>query len=81
MYYLFVFSSLTGAQRGAKVLNSVGISADIIKSPRAAVENGCSHGVRVPENIYAAARNELLRAGTPLRRVFAVYDNGMVRGV
>lgn len=81
MYYLFVFSTLTRAQRGAKVLNSSGISAAVVQSPRGAVENGCTHGVKVAQNHYSKARNEFAKAGIWPRKAYTVLIDGSVREV
>ena len=47
MFYLLVFSTLTAAQRGAKLLMGAGIYAYVMKSPSTIVTEGCNHGVRV----------------------------------
>lgn len=50
MRYLIMCRSLTYAQRAARTLERVGISAGVIKAPAGLTGNGCSYCVTVSLN-------------------------------
>lgn len=80
-YYLIICRSLTYAQRTAAVLERVGITAPIQRSPKGIAEEGCSHAVRVAERHLAKALAALARADMPPTRVFLSEQDGGYREV
>ncbi len=76
VYYLIVCRSLTYAQRTAAALERAGITAHILRSPRAVDREGCSHSVKVSQRNLANALLVLGRAGLPPRRVFLIQGDG-----
>ena len=70
VYYLIVCRSLTYAQRTASALERAGITARILRSPKAADREGCSHSVKVSERSLADALAVLDRAGLSPKRIY-----------
>ncbi len=81
VYYLIICRSLTYAQRTAAVLERVGITAHILRAPRAIAGEGCSHGVRISPRRLAEALTVLGRAGLTPRRVFLLAGDGSYQEV
>lgn len=76
VYYLFTCRSLTYAQRAERVLERVGITAHILRSPRSISGEGCSHAVKVSERRYPAALAQLKQAGLNPLRVYMTSGDG-----
>ncbi|MEG0875686.1 MAG: DUF3343 domain-containing protein [Oscillospiraceae bacterium] len=81
LQYLLMCRSLTYAQRAARVLERVGISAIITKAPKSAAGDGCNYSVKVSERKLPGALRELNRAGLGPSRVFLVSMDGTVSEV
>ena len=81
VYYLIVCRSLTYAQRTARALERAGISAYIMRTPRAIAGEGCSHAVRVSQRRMNDALRALSRVGMPAQRVFVLESDGSYREV
>lgn len=81
VYYLIVCRSLTYAQRTASVLERVGITAHIMRTPRSIAGEGCSHGVKISERRLPDALVVLNRAGFPPNRVFILAPDGSYQEV
>lgn len=81
MYYLFVFASLTRTQQGARQLNRAGVRAAVVRSPRGAAQDGCTHGVRVPAEDAERAVQILRTSGHPAGHLFLVRRDGTVQEV
>lgn len=75
--YLLICRSITYAQRTAKVLERVGISAVIVRMPKNIAIDGCSYCVRVPGRRIAEALVAVKQAGLPPARVFARDEHGI----
>lgn len=80
-YYLILCRSVTYAQRTAKALGRVGISAYMLRAPASISTEGCSHCVRVAHRDLAAAMNALRRSGLTPKHVFAALPEGGYREV
>lgn len=76
VYYLIVCRSLTYAQRTAATLERAGITAHILRSPRAIDREGCSHSVKVSERNLARALLVLNRAGLQPKRIYLIGGDG-----
>lgn len=81
VHYLIICRSLTYAQRTASLLERAGISAYVMRSPKAADAEGCSHAVRVREKYIAQALKILAREDLSPKRVFIVSGDGSYREV
>lgn len=81
VYYLIICRSLTYAQRTASVLERVGITAHILRTPRAIAGEGCSHGVKIAQRRLADALTVLDRAGLAPKRVFLLESDGSYQEV
>lgn len=68
--YLILCRSLTYAQRSASVLERAGISARVIRCPKAISTEGCSHCVKINNRALDRAFANLLQAGLEPKRVF-----------
>lgn len=79
--YLIVCRSLTYAQRTAAALERAGVTAYLLRSPRAITGEGCSHSVRVAERNLARALLVLERAGLSPKRVYIQAEDGACREV
>ncbi len=81
VYYLIICRSLTYAQRTAKVLERVGITAHIMRTPRSIAGEGCSHGVKIAQRRLPDALVALNRAGLSPSRVFILAADGTYQEV
>ena len=81
MQYLFMYRSLTYAQRSAKILEHAGITGTVTKLPRSAGTRGCSYGVLVSPKRLRQASEALDTAGIPPEKVFVRSTDGTVREV
>ena len=81
VYYLIICRSLTYAQRTARVLERVGITAHILRAPRAIAGEGCSHGVKIAQRRLPEALTVLNRAGLSPKRVFLLESDGSYQEV
>ncbi len=79
MQYLFMYRSLTYAQRSAKILERAGITGTVTKMPRSAGSRGCSYGVLVSPKRREQALAALDGAGLPPEKVFVRSPDGTVR--
>ena len=76
VYYLITCRSLTYAQRAARVLERMGITATIMRTPKGLSAEGCSYCVKVSERRGALALTILQETDTRISRVFLLYPNG-----
>ena len=81
LYYLIICRSLTYAQRTAAVLERAGITARVLRAPKDADAEGCSHAVRVSERSLSAALRLLEKEEMKPKKVFVITENGMYREV
>ncbi|MBQ8929660.1 MAG: DUF3343 domain-containing protein [Oscillospiraceae bacterium] len=79
--YIFTFQSLTGAQRGLRILSRAGIAGDIVRQHRSIAKTGCGYGIRVSERWYPPAREALRRAGASYQMIYSVDGAGNYRQV
>lgn len=77
MNYLLICRSVTYAQRTARTLESSGISAVIMRTPKELSLEGCSYGVRISSRRIAEALVAVRNAGLPSVRVFTQGANGL----
>lgn len=75
--YLLICRSITYAQKTAKVLESVGISAVIVRLPKNISVDGCGYCVRIPGRRITDALVAVKNAGLPPVRIFAQNENGL----
>ncbi len=80
-YYLIACRSLTYAQRTSFILERVGITAPIQRTPTDIAEGGCSYMVRVPERHLSAALAALTRAEMTPSKIYLNDLDGGVREV
>ena len=69
--YLLVCRSVTYAQRTARALASAGITAIVMRTPKAVASGGCSYGVKIPERHLTAALIAVKGNGLPPVRVYS----------
>lgn len=81
VYYLIVCRSLTYAQRTASALERAGISAQILRSPKAISSEGCSHSVKVSQRSLTAALIVLKRVRLNPEQVYITSGDGSYREV
>lgn len=81
VYYLIVCRSLTYAQRTAAVLERVGITAHILRSPKMIAGEGCGYSVKVAQRNLSDALRILVQAGLGPKRVFIMESDGSYKEV
>lgn len=81
VYYLIICRSLTYAQRTAQVLERAGISAHILRSPKAIVGEGCGYSVKISERNLTDSMIILNRVGLPPRQIFIMASDGSYKEV
>lgn len=80
-YYLIICRSLTYAQRTAGVLGQVGVTAHILRAPRAIAGEGCSHAVKIAQRRLPEALAALSRTGLSPKRIVLLEGDGTYREV
>lgn len=81
VYYLFQCRSLTYAQRTAAALERAGITAWVLRSPKAIAGEGCSHSVKVSQRNLVSALKTLHRVGLEPRSIYITESDGSYREV
>lgn len=81
LYYLIVCRSLTYAQRTASALERAGISAHILRSPKAVSVGGCSHSVKLSQRSLSRALVVLNRLGLTPEKIYLTEGDGSYREV
>ena len=76
IYYLINCRSLTYAQRAKRILERVGISAYITRTPQGLAKSGCSHSVKVTEQRIEMAMEILQQVNFPISRVYMSDGEG-----
>ena len=76
MYYLLICRSLTYAQRTAKALERVGITAIVTRIPQTITIEGCGYCVKLSAKNYANSLLVLREAELYPKRAFAQYADG-----
>ena len=70
------FRSITPAQRGQRVLRSIGIEASLQRTPGYIQERGCGYCLRVDAERTVEAVNALQRAGLVYSKVYPGGEGG-----
>ena len=78
IYYLIDCRSLTYAQRTAKALERVGITAIVIKTPQNVTAEGCGYCVKISEKRLTDALIALRHSDLAPKRVFIQQSDGNV---
>lgn len=76
VHYIIVCRSLTYAQRTAKALERVGITAIVMRPPADIAGEGCAYGVKVREHNLTAALKVLKEAGLSHGKVYLLRPDG-----
>ena len=76
LQYLLMCRSLTYAQRAARVLERIGVTAIITKVPKSVSKQGCGYCVKVSEKNLARSLAALKAAGLGPSRVFLAAADG-----
>ena len=76
MPVIFLFRSITYAQRGLRVLQQAGVPASIVKAPMGASPRGCSQGLRISGRFLADAVLTLRNAGISWESAILLRPDG-----
>ena len=76
LHYLLMCRSLTYAQRAARALERIGVTAVITKVPKSVSKQGCGYCVKVSEKNLARSLAALNTAGLGPSRVFVAETDG-----
>lgn len=68
---ILVFSSITYALKAQKLLNTAGVSATLVRSPRVREVRGCGYGLVVDNELVSVARTVCSAAGI---RILSMLD-------
>ncbi len=74
MSIIFVFKSVTYAQKAQKLLSGQGIVSSISKAPAVISMNGCAHCLKISDKNFSATA-EIIK-GIPRTGVFSRDRNG-----
>lgn len=67
---------MTYAQRSARVLESAGFSAFVMRMPAGVSDQGCEYAVKVPEKDFVECVEYLKKTGFSPRRAYMLYEDG-----
>lgn len=73
MRNIAVFPTLTSAQRGCRVVASVGIPAEVVKIDSGRTQRGCSWGIAFPEEDTDNVAVILHNSGLGRRQIIPEY--------
>ena len=76
LHYLLMCRSLTYAQRAARALERIGVTAVITKAPKSVSKQGCGYCVKVSERRFQSAVKTLDAKNIPYGRLFRIDDDG-----
>ncbi len=79
MRYLFMFRSLTYAQRASRLLERSGITGTVTRMPRSAGTKGCAYGVLVSPGNRDRARSVLTGGGLSPERIYLRRQDGSLK--
>ena len=79
--YLIMCRSLTYAQKAARALERVGITASIMRAPKEIGKEGCAYCVKVSERRLQAALTVLKNTEIRITRVVLMTPEGELREV
>lgn len=74
--YFFTFRSVTAAQGGARRLESAGIPAAIVRTPRNLQKQGCGYSLRIRAKQFSAAQQVLRQEGAAFQKIYTRLPNG-----
>lgn len=77
-HYLIMCRSLTYAQRAARVLERIGITAIVTKAPQGTGHEGCAYCVKVSEKRLAESLTALKNADLGPGKVFMLGPGGEI---
>ncbi len=68
-YRIFVYRSLTFAQKSARILARARIGSSVVRPPAESPQEGCAYGVKIKADKLAAAAAALDKAGLAALRI------------
>ena len=77
--YYITFRSITRAQRGSGLLDSVGIRHQLLRTPTALAAQGCGYALRVRRETGAQAVEALRQNEIGFQRVYELDGGGQYR--
>lgn len=80
-YYFIPCRSLTYAQRTAKVLERVGITTYMARTPKSIAREGCGHGVKMNEKNIQLALETLKKADLSPKYLYHSTGDGTFQEV
>ena len=69
---IITFRSVTPAQRGERLLQSIGIRCSVQRTPRVLAEQGCGYSLRVSASQLSMAVEYLRRKGIAYRKTYCM---------
>ena len=79
--YLIMCRSLTKAQSSARLLESAGITASVVKAPQELSVAGCGYALRIWASEIEPATALLNERQIPIRRVYLQKNDGVLEEV
>ena len=76
VHYLIMCRSLTYAQKTARIIERAGISALIMRAPKAISQEGCAYCVKISQRRMPHALEALRRGNVNYNRIYIVHQNG-----
>lgn len=74
--YYFTFRSMTAAQQAVAELNKSGLSAYLLRAPRALSSMGCGYAVRIAFQNGQMAASVLRKSGVSFTKCFQMGASG-----
>ena len=75
-FYLYTFHTLTGAQSAKSTLSAKGVSAQLIRAPKALSRHGCGYALRVSSSSGLRALSVLQSSGQSFGHLYRFFSNG-----
>ncbi len=74
--YYFTFRSVTAAQRGSKALHLVGISNQLLRTPKPLQQQGCGYCLRIGRRSFTAALETLRFERIKYNKIYCQPEDG-----
>ena len=73
-YGFITFRSVTGAQRGERVMQRAGVDCTLQRTPKWMAERGCSYCLRLRQRDLEMAETLLRGANVPVSKVYGQWE-------
>ncbi|MCI8526014.1 MAG: DUF3343 domain-containing protein [Oscillospiraceae bacterium] len=79
--YYITFRSITRAQRGSRLLDSIGLHHQLLRTPKVLSAQGCGYALRLRQELGAQAVEALRQNEIGFQRVYQLDGGGQYQEI